>query len=245
MRILITLCTYNERKNLEPLIAEIRRHAPPADLLVVDDGSPDETGELADRIASEDPRVHVIHRATKLGLGTAMLAAIEFAIRSDYDLLINLDADFSHHPQYIPALLECMARADVAIGSRYIPQGGIEGWGFARRLMSHTVNWYARLLLRLHVADSSGSFRCYRMALLRELDLTLFRAKGYAFQQEMLYRCQRVGCRLVETPIVFTDRKVGQSKVNLREVAASLAVLFRLGIDRAIGAPVTSVRGDE
>lgn len=242
MRILVTLCTYNERKNLEPLVAEIRHHAPLADVLVVDDGSPDGTGELADQLAANDTSIHVIHRATKLGLGTAMLAAIEYAVNADYDLLLNLDADFSHHPHYIPALLDCMDRADVAIGSRYVPGGGVEGWGITRRAMSRAVNWYARLLLGLRVADSSGSFRCYRLANLRELDNSLFRGKGYAFQQEMLYRCQRVSCRFAETPIVFTDRRVGQSKVNLREIAASLWVIFRLGIDRALGTRVTSTK---
>jgi dolichol-phosphate mannosyltransferase len=238
-RLLVTLCTYNERENLGEIIPEIFRFAPHANILVIDDNSPDGTGQLADELAAQDSRVHVLHRAGKLGLGTATLAGFAYAIEQGYDLLINLDADFSHHPRHLPALLECMSRADVAIGSRYVVGGGVVGWGLKRHLMSQGINWYARLLLRLRTKDNSGSYRCYRIAKLRELDLSNFRARGYAFQEEVLYRCRRIGCRFEETPIMFEDRRYGESKINLREVIEALRVLLVLGWDNVRGVPVT------
>ena len=238
-RLLVTLCTYNERENLGEIIPEIFRFAPHANILVIDDNSPDGTGQLADDLAARDERVHVLHRAGKLGLGTATLAGFAYAIEQGYDLLINLDADFSHHPRHLPALLECMSRADVSIGSRYVVGGGVVGWGLKRHLMSQGINWYARLLLRLRTKDNSGSYRCYRIAKLRELDLSKFRARGYAFQEEVLYRCRRIGCRFEETPIMFEDRRYGESKINLREVIEALRVLLVLGWDNVRGVPVT------
>ena len=238
-RLLVTLCTYNERENLGEIIPEIFRFAPHANILAIDDNSPDGTGQLADELAAQDSRVHVLHRAGKLGLGTATLAGFAYAIEQGYDLLINLDADFSHHPRHLPALLECMSRADVSIGSRYVVGGGVVGWGLKRHLMSQGINWYARLLLRLRTKDNSGSYRCYRIAKLRELDLSKFRARGYAFQEEVLYRCRRIGCRFEETPIMFEDRRYGESKINLREVIEALRVLLVLGWDNVRGVPVT------
>ncbi len=238
-RLLVTLCTYNERENLGEIIPEIFRFAPHANILVIDDNSPDGTGQLAEELAAQDSRVHVLHRAGKLGLGTATLAGFAYAIEQGYDLLINLDADFSHHPRHLPALLECMSRADVSIGSRYVVGGGVVGWGLKRHLMSQGINWYARLLLRLRTKDNSGSYRCYRIAKLRELDLSKFRARGYAFQEEVLYRCRRIGCRFEETPIMFEDRRYGESKINLREVIEALRVLLVLGWDNVRGVPVT------
>lgn len=238
-KLLVTLCTYNERENLPLMLAEIRSQVPHADILVVDDNSPDGTGTLADEAAARDAHVKVLHRAGKLGLGTAILAGLQYAIDHDYEYVINMDADFSHHPRHLSALLECMSQADVAIGSRYIPGGGVVGWNFKRHFMSQGINWYARLFLGIPARDTSGSYRCYRVSKLRELDLTRFRARGYAFQQEALYRCRRVGCRMRETPIVFEDRRFGSSKINLREVYSALWVIFRLGVDRVTGVPVT------
>ena len=238
-RLLITLCTYNERENLERLIPEIFQFAPDAEILVIDDNSPDGTGELADHFAQDDSRVHVL-REGKLGLGTATLAGFRYGIDHEYDFLINLDADFSHHPQYIPALRECMEQADVAIGSRYVSGGGVKGWGFRRHFMSRSINWYARLLLRLKTLDNSGSYRCYRVSKLRELDLDRVRARGYAFQEEILYRCRRIGCRFCETPIVFEDRRYGTSKINWHESVTALWVIFRLGIENLLKVPVTT-----
>jgi dolichol-phosphate mannosyltransferase len=235
---LVSLCTYNEHENLGPLIDAIHEHAPDAHLLVVDDGSPDGTGMLADELAAADPRIHVLHRPSKMGLGTALLAAIEYAIEHQYDYLLNLDADFSHPPRYIPALLAAMDHADVAIGSRYVAGGSVANWPLPRRVMSWAINTYARTLLRLPIRDTSGSFRCYRLSKLRELDLSLVKARGYAVLEEMLYRCRRIGCRFAEVPITFEDRRSGESKINYREVAAALWVILKLGVQGVVGVRV-------
>jgi len=231
-RLLITLCTYNERENIERLLPELHEVAPDADILVIDDNSPDGTGRLADALAQDDPRVDVLHRAGKQGLGTAILAGFREGISRGYDHLINLDADFSHHPRHIPAMRALMKTADVAIGSRYVEGGGVVGWNWRRHVMSRGINCYARLMLGLPSRDNSGSFRCYTVAQLAELDLDLFRARGYAFQEEILYRLTRLGSRFAETPIVFEDRRFGESKISWKESVAALWILFRLAIDR-------------
>ena len=232
-RLLVTLCTYDERENLAALIPEIFRFAPDADILVIDDNSPDETGAVADEWAARDPRVHVIHRPGKLGLGTATLAGVRYAVDHDYEFLINLDADFSHPPRFIPALRALMDQADVAIGSRYVVGGGVVGWGLWRHCMSRAINWYARTLLRLRTRDNSGSYRCYRVEKLRQLNLGSFLARGYAFQEEILYRCRRIGCRFAEAPIVFEDRRYGSSKINWREALSAGWIIFRLALTGA------------
>lgn len=229
-RLLVTLCTYNERDNVAALIPEIWRYAPTAEILVIDDNSPDGTGLVADEWAAGDARVHVLHRPRKQGLGTATLAGFRYALENDYALLINLDADFSHHPRFIPDLLALMDRCDVAIGSRYVVGGRIVGWGLLRHLMSRAVNFYARTLLRLKTRDNSGAFRCYRLVKLRELDLDRFMARGYAIQEEILYRCRRIGCRFGETPIVFEERRYGISKIGLRESLAAGWIILRLAL---------------
>ena len=233
-RLLVTLCTYNERENLEQLVPEIQRHAPTADILVIDDNSPDGTGRYADELAARDIRIRVLHRGGKQGLGSAMLAGFRYAVSQGYDLVLNMDADFSHDPAYIPALVEAMDRADVAIGSRYVAGGGIENWGPSRRLMSHAINWYSRILLGLRTRDNSASFRCYRVSKLSELDLARVRSNGYAFVEEMLYRCRRVGCRFAEVPITFTDRRYGVTKINWREAVVALWVIMRLGVENVL-----------
>src|SRR6266481_8967020 len=167
-RILVSLATYNERDNLAPLIREIHEFAPSAHVLVIDDNSPDGTGRLADELAAADPRIHVLHRAGKLGLGTAILAGMRYAMDHDYDWMVNMDADFSHHPRYLPALFAGMSDHDLMIGSRYVPGGGVVNWPASRRLMSAGVNTMVRLLLRIPAHDTSGSYRCYRVAKLRQ-----------------------------------------------------------------------------
>lgn len=231
-RLLVTLCTYNECENLEAIIPEIQKYAPRAEILVIDDNSPDGTGRLADALAARDPRVHVLHRPGKQGLGSATVAAFRFGVDRGYSYLINLDADFSHHPRHIPELLACMADADVAIGSRYVVGGGVVGWGLKRHFMSRAINWYARTLLGLATRDNSGSYRCYRVAKLSELDWNHIRSRGYAFQEEVLYHCRVLGCRFEETPIVFENRRHGASKINLKEVLRALWDIFRLWCDR-------------
>lgn len=231
-RLLVMLCTYNERENLAALIPEVWQFVPAADVLVIDDNSPDGTGFVADEWADRDPRVHVLHRPGKLGLGTATLAGFRYALQNDYSLLLNLDADFSHHPRFIPALLALMDGCDVAIGSRYVAGGRVVGWGLLRHVMSRSVNFCARTLLRLETRDCSGAYRCYRLDKLRALDLDRFMARGYAIEEEILYRCRQIGCRFGETPIVFEDRRSGISKIGLRESLAAGWIILRLALSR-------------
>lgn len=238
LRLLVTLCTYNELENLPQLIPEVFQVAEDADILVVDDNSPDGTGELADDLAAKDSRIHVLHREGKLGLGTAIVAAMRYGIEHEYDVVLNMDADFSHHPRHIPALRACLQRADVAIGSRYVAGGGVEGWGLKRHLMSRGINFYARCLLWLKTRDNSGSFRCYRVSKLGMINFDKVRARGYAFQEEILYRCRRVGCRFEETPIIFEDRRFGTTKINWREAVSAVWVIFRLSLDNIFRVPV-------
>lgn len=230
-RLLVTLCTYNERDNIARLVPEILRHVPGADVLIIDDASPDGTGALADEMAANDPRVRVLHRTGKLGLGTATVAAFRYGMQHDYDLLVNMDADFSHPPPQIPVLVSLMDVADVSIGSRYVPGGEIIGWKPVRHVMSRGVNLLSRTCLGLTPRDTSGSFRCYRVELLRKIDFDHIVAKGYAFEEEILFRCRKVGARFVETPIRFEDRRAGSSKINSREVATALRDLGLLAIE--------------
>lgn len=234
-RLLVTIATYNEVENLRPLIEAIHEVADHADILVIDDNSPDGTGRVADELAAADPRLHVLHRAGKLGLGTATLAAMRHAMEQRYDFMLNVDADFSHPPRYIPALLTGMAQRDVMIGSRYVPGGGTVDWPALRRCISRTVNTYVRTILRMPVRDASGAFRCYRVELLRRAELERVRSRGYSFQQEVLFRCHRAGARIGEHPIVFENRKAGASKVNWRESVRSLTMLTWLGLRAAVG----------
>jgi dolichol-phosphate mannosyltransferase len=237
-RVLVTVCTYNERDNIARLVPEIRRCLPAADLLVVDDNSPDGTSDVVRQLAAEDPQVHLLLRQEKQGLGAATIAGFRWGIDKGYDYLINMDADFSHPPEILPLMLAAMKIADVAIGSRYVPGGGVSNWGWLRRFMSWGVNVYARTLLGLTPRDCSGAYRCYRVAKLRELDFDKIRAKGYAFQEEFLYRCARVGCRLTEVPIHFENRTAGESKINAKEVIRALRDIALLAWDRVRGVPV-------
>ena len=234
-RILVTLATYNEKDNLEPLIKEILEQVPAADVLVIDDNSPDGTGRLADQLAAADPRIHVLHRPGKLGLGTATLAAMHYAMEHDYDWMVNMDADFSHHPRYLPALLAGMKHNDLMIGSRYIAGGGTVNWPLSRRLMSKGVNLLARFLMRIPAHDTSGAFRCFSVPLLRRTELDRIVSRGYSFQEEVLYRCRLAGCRMGETPIIFEDRRAGSSKVNFKEAVRSLSLIVFLGLEAFFG----------
>lgn len=224
--LLVTLCTYNERENIERLLPEIFAAAPQAHVLVIDDSSPDGTGQYVQAVSEQDPRVHVLHRPVKEGLGAATAAGMQWGIDRGYELLLNMDADFSHPPRYIPDLVAAMDRADVAIASRYVPGGKIVNWGLKRHFMSRTINFYARMILGLSTRDNSGSFRCYRASKLAEVQPSRLRAKGYAIQEELLYRCRKVGCRFVEVPFTFEERRFGTTKISLKEaIDAPLALL--------------------
>jgi dolichol-phosphate mannosyltransferase len=237
-RLVVTICTYNERQNIATLVPEVRRQLPGADVLVIDDSSPDGTADVVRQLQAADTQVQLLLRTEKAGLGAATLAGFQHAMDCGYDLLINMDADWSHPPALLPVLLAVMSEADVAIASRYIPGGGVEGWSWKRHLMSRGVNFYSHLLLGLKPRDCSGAYRGYRTAKLREIDFTRFRSKGYAFQEELLYRCVRVGCRIKEVPFTFVDRAVGQSKINTKEIVRALWNIACLGCDRLRGIPV-------
>jgi dolichol-phosphate mannosyltransferase len=232
---LVTIATYNEIQNLPRLVEEIFRVSAEVDILVIDDNSPDGTGQWCDRKAAEDARFHCLHREGKLGLGTAILAGMRYGIDRGYRHVLNMDADFSHQPQYLPALMDGMdpeggPPVDVMIGSRYVPGGGIEGWPWRRHFMSKGVNLYSRWLLGLKPKDCSGGYRCYRTEVLAKLELDRVRSRGYSFQEEILWRLKRVGARFAELPIVFVDRRHGSSKINRKEAAAALWIIFGLGM---------------
>ncbi len=234
-RLLVTIATYNEADNILRLIEAIHAVVDHADILVIDDNSPDGTGKLVDELAAKDQRVHALHRSGKLGLGTATLAAMRYAMDNNYDFMLNMDADFSHPPSYIPAILAGIADHDVMIGSRYIPGGGTLDWPASRKLISRTVNTFVRTILHMPVRDASGAFRCYRVSLLRNAQLEKVRSRGYSFQQEVLFRCHRAGARMGETPIVFENRRAGTSKVSIKESVRSLTMLTWLGMRAAVG----------
>jgi dolichol-phosphate mannosyltransferase len=235
MKTLVSVATYNEIEHLPPLVEAVWQVAPQTDILVIDDNSPDGTGRWCDEHAANEPRLKCIHRAGKLGLGTATIAAMQYAINHGYELLLNMDADFSHHPQYIPAILDKMENADVAIGSRYCAGGGTKDWPMPRRLMSWGVNTYARVLLGLKPRDTSGAFRCYRVSLLKQLDFASIKSRGYSFQEEILWRLKQIGARMVETPITFADRERGQSKINKQEAITAIWLILRLGVKNWVG----------
>lgn len=237
-RVLVTVCTYNEKDNIARLVPEIRKHLPVAHILVVDDNSPDGTADVVRRFTGEDPQVHLLLRMQKQGLGAATIHGLQQGVDEGYDFIINMDADFSHPPAVLPQLLAAMDQADVAIGSRYVPGGGVVDWGYIRPFMSWGINFYTRTLLGVKARDCSGAYRCYRAAKLKEIDFSKFRAKGYAFQEEMLYRCAAVGCKFAEVPIVFENRTVGESKINSKEVVRALKDIALLATDRMRGVSV-------
>jgi len=231
-KLLVVIATYDEIDNLPRLVEALHAAVPWADLLVIDDGSPDGTGRWADERSASDRQLTVIHRPRKSGLGSATLRGFREGIDRGYDLVATIDADFSHPPERLAALVETLERnpaCDVAIGSRYVAGGGIEGWPWRRRWMSRWVNRYARWWLRLPVRDCSGAFRVYRAERLAALPPEAVRAKGYAYLEEILFRLKRRGARFVEVPFVFRDRTAGRTKIDAREAIAALLTIGRLG----------------
>ena len=213
---LVCLPTYNEAENLRPMVAAILASVPQCHVLVVDDNSPDGTGRIADELAAADARVKVLHRAGKEGLGKAYLAAFAWALAGDYGLILEMDCDFSHDPRYLPAMLSAAEEADLVLGSRYVAGGGTVNWGLGRKIMSRGGSLYARTILGLPVRDLTGGFKCFRREVLEAIDLPSVECSGYAFQIELTYRALRKGFRVREVPIVFEDRRVGQSKMSRR-----------------------------
>jgi dolichol-phosphate mannosyltransferase len=228
-RVLIIVPTYNERENLEAIVGAAERALPGADLLIVDDNSPDGTGRLADEIAARDERVHVMHRAGKLGLGTAYLAGFRVALEQKYDFVFEMDADFSHDPKYLAPMLElARTEADLVVGSRYVAGGGTANWGVGRKLISRGGSLYARSILGVKVRDLTSGFVCYRRALLEGIGLDGVQSNGYSFQIEMKFRALRAGYRVVEHPILFVDRRVGQSKMSRAIFVEALTRVWKL-----------------
>ncbi|MGY8770666.1 MAG: polyprenol monophosphomannose synthase [Pirellulales bacterium] len=236
---LVAVATYNEIENLPDLVDSIFLHVPKSDLLIIDDGSPDGTGKWCDKKSQEESRLRCIHREEKLGLGTAMIAAMQYAIAQEYSFLVILDGDFSHDPESIPRLLEAVQsesiNADVAIGSRYIQGGSINGWPWKRHFMSRCINLYARIMLSLPVKDCSGSFRCYRVSQLKELPFDNIVSHGYSFFEEILWRLHRADSTFHEVPITFTERIKGASKITLKVAYRAVWVMFRLGCRNWLG----------
>ncbi len=227
MKTLIIIPTYNEKDNLGSLLKEIFSYAPETDILIIDDNSPDGTGELADEIHQQNVQVNVLHRQSKQGLGTAYIAGFKYAIDHGYDAVFEMDADFSHDPRYLPDFLKTIEDADVVIGSRYIPGGDTPNWSLLRRFISGSGNIFARFMLGIPVHDCTAGYRCYRREVLEDIDLAAIQSQGYAFQIELAYRVMRHGFKIVETPIVFMDRRVGKSKMSRKIVIEGFTYVLK------------------
>jgi dolichol-phosphate mannosyltransferase len=225
---LICVPTYNERENLERILPAVFEQVPAAHVLVIDDSSPDGTGEIADRMAAADDRVHVLHRPAKQGLGRAYIAGFGWALERGYGRVVEFDADFSHDPAYLPEMLDRLTTADVVVGSRRVPGGGVESWGLARRLVSSVGSVYSRTVLGVQVRDLTGGFNGFRRAALEALELDSIAASGFAFQIEIKYRAVRAGLDVVEMPIVFRDREAGQSKMSAAIFAEAMVGVIKL-----------------
>ena len=229
---LVVMPTFNERENLRKAVWGVRCAG--YDLLVVDDNSPDGTGEVADELAASDPGVRVLHREGKLGLGSAYLAGFRWGLEQGYELLVEMDADGSHRPQHLSSIADAARRCGgLAIGSRYVKGGATVGWGPARWLLSYGANLYSRTVLSMATRDVTSGYRCYTRQLLQRLDLDSVEPQGYSFQIEMAYRCARLGVSLVELPIRFEDRMAGKSKVSAREIHKALLTVVRLRLRRS------------
>ena len=228
-RALVIVPTYNERFNIARLIPAILAQDPSLEVLVVDDGSPDGTGDIVDGIAANNTRVHVIHRASKLGLGTAYIAGFRWALERKYDLVFEMDADFSHNPERLPEFLAAIKESDVVLGSRY--QDGhvnVVNWPMSRLFLSYGANIYARAVTGLPIFDTTGGFKCFRRNVLESIDLNSVKSNGYAFQIEMSYRVWKRGFSLVEIPIIFVDRAEGVSKMSKKIVREAIWMVWRL-----------------
>jgi len=231
----LVLPTYNESENLAALVEAARAKLPTsARVLIVDDGSPDGTGAIADGLAARHKNVGVLHRRVKEGLGPAYIAGFRQALAGGAGLVLEMDSDFSHDPAYLPRLLEAARRADVVLGSRYVPGGGVSDWGPLRKAISRGGSAYAKLVLGVEVEDLTGGFKCFRREVLEAIDLDSIQARGYAFQVEMTYRAIRAGFKVVEVPIVFRDRQTGSSKMDRAIVAEAIwrVPLLRFGSRR-------------
>jgi dolichol-phosphate mannosyltransferase len=232
--VLVVIPTYEERDNLEPVLSRLHAAVPTADVLIVDDASPDGTGELADALAAADPRISVLHRAGKAGLGAAYLAGFAAALRGEYQIVVEMDADGSHPPEDLPALLAALDDADVVIGSRYVPGGVVRNWPMHRELISRGGNLYSRVALGVPIKDITAGYRAFRRQVLEELDLDEVSSQGYCFQIDMAWRAVQAGFRVREVPITFTERERGRSKMSGAIVAEAFWRVMCWGSSRLL-----------
>ncbi|MFN8370756.1 MAG: polyprenol monophosphomannose synthase [Bacteriovoracaceae bacterium] len=230
-KVLVATATYNEVDNIQNLIGDIFTVIPNCEILVVDDKSPDGTGELLDRLKSQNSKIHVIHRAGKLGLGTAHLAIMDYAVKNNFGILVTMDADFSHHPKYLSIMLDKMKTYDFVTGSRYVPGGQCQ-YGFYRTLISKTANFLSRFLLGIHLHECTTSYRGFKNFLLKDLLSKNIKSNGYSFFVESIFYVCRISKNVSEFPIVFEDRRHGVSKISKKEIVKSILTLLRLTVKR-------------
>ena len=234
-KIVVLIPTYNERENISPIVSRLRAAVPEADVLVLDDSSPDGTGVVADQLAAEDPQIRVLHRTSKEGLGKAYLAGFAWALERDYDVMVEMDADGSHQPEQLGSLLLALADADVVLGSRWVPGGSVVNWPLHRKFLSVGGNLYVRTLLGMPIGDATGGFRAYRASALRGLDLEQVASQGYCFQVDLIWRAIRAGLKVVEVPITFVERTIGVSKMSPDIVNESLRSITVWGARYRLG----------
>ncbi|HEX6446819.1 MAG TPA: polyprenol monophosphomannose synthase [Streptosporangiales bacterium] len=234
-RVLVVIPTYNERDNLESIVGRLRSAVPSADVLVVDDGSPDGTGEIADRLAAADTAVNVLHRDGKQGLGRAYVAGFHWGLDRHYDVFVEMDADGSHQPEQLPSLLTALADADVVIGSRWVSGGVVRNWPRHRWVLSRGANVYTRLALRIPVRDATAGYRAYRAGVLQKIHIDDVASQGYCFQIDLVLRALRAGFRVVEVPIEFIERVEGTSKMSTQIMAEAFLRVAMWGVRRPFG----------
>ncbi len=229
-RVLVIIPTYNERDNIELIIGRVHAAVPAADVLVVDDGSPDGTGKVADALAEDDDRVHVLHRTAKAGLGAAYIAGFDWGLDAGYGVLVEMDADGSHAPEQLPRLLDALERADLVLGSRWVPGGTVVNWSRHREVLSRGANLYTRLALGLELRDATGGYRAYRSEVLEAIDYAAVASEGYCFQIDLAWRALRAGYRVIEVPITFAERERGKSKMSNSIVREALWRVSQWGV---------------
>ncbi len=235
MKTLVIIPTYNESENIKRIVPLVLEKDSSINVLIVDDNSPDGTGRIADEMAKENDRIFVIHRQNKSGLGTAYITGFKFALEKSYDLVFEMDCDFSHDPKYIPHFLESAREADLVLGSRYISGVNVINWPMSRLLLSYYANVYSRIVTGLPVKDATGGFKCFHRKVLEAIDLDKVRSNGYSFQIEMSFRAWKKGFKIKEIPIVFEDRKVGQSKMSKKIVREAVWMVWRLRLWSILG----------
>jgi dolichol-phosphate mannosyltransferase len=236
VKALVIVPTYNERENVEPLIERIFAQRLSIEVLIVDDNSPDGTGEIADALAAREPRVHVMHRPGKQGLGSAYVAGFRYALERDYEAVFEMDADFSHNPDSLPEFLRELEQADLVLGSRYLKGVTVVNWPLSRLILSYAANVYSRVITGMRVKDLTGGFKCFRRGVLESIDWDRVRSDGYAFQIEITFKASRKGFRICEIPILFVDRLAGESKMSRRIVWEAAWMVWRLRLLDLIGA---------